>query len=688
DIDHLSSMIIISDGLNNQGLPTTSLMKEIEVNTIAVGSRDTLHHLELFNLQAPTKVSKESDVSLVFNIQADEAYQRDKFGNPGGKNVEVLLYRVVKHPNYEEEIPVQYDALVDVTPGYSKNSEFSDIPDEPSESNTVNFEEKRVKLIPVPATQDFIIDFTPTKGVHFIDFGQKTHFRLKINRKKYIDEDKYDDNIRDFYITFTNDKIKVLYIEGRPRYEWRYLDTVLKRTKKFLYQGFLTSADSGWPQPISMDREDAPEGFTNLTEIPRGNDEESQNRFFENYDVVIIGDVAPHELGKDRMKMLEKFTYDHKGGVIFIAGESYMPKAYSNTVLRDLIPVKLSISSNKKARPNIEKPWKITADGLNHDILRLSKKLSRNELQELWEEKLHGFFWFFNAPEVKEGAIVLMEHPGKAVVGKGASRTEYDMRTEAGGRGLFPLIVWMDTGKNGVLYFGTDDMWYIRGGIGNKFYAPFWVQVISYMASKKRDTSAESAEIYTENRNDPVYTHEDTIRVFGKIRGDLLEKQLTDSGVIITNDKGLKTLYALMRNVSIPNSKPVRVILVDRTGKGAYEKMIFPESVGKYEIWIKDMPNTVHRFMIKPPSIELNEKLAVNVALLTEISHPRPDDLDTFNTCCFYPPRISELVVFPLDLSDKKLRMEEDLWDAPLILILIFCFLSGEWIIRKRSKLL
>ena len=26
---------------------------------------------------------------------------------------------------------------------------------------------------------------------------------------EYIDEDKYDDNIRDFYITFTNDKIKV-----------------------------------------------------------------------------------------------------------------------------------------------------------------------------------------------------------------------------------------------------------------------------------------------------------------------------------------------------------------------------------------------------------------------------------------------------------------------------------------------
>ncbi|MCD4657886.1 MAG: BatA domain-containing protein, partial [Planctomycetes bacterium] len=120
DIDHLSSMIIISDGLNNQGLPTTSLMKEIEVNTIAVGSRDTLHHLELFNLQAPTKVSKESDVSLVFNIQADEAYQRDKFGSPGGKNVEILLYRVVKHPDYEEEIPVRYDALVDVTPGLTK----------------------------------------------------------------------------------------------------------------------------------------------------------------------------------------------------------------------------------------------------------------------------------------------------------------------------------------------------------------------------------------------------------------------------------------------------------------------------------------------------------------------------------------------------------------------------------------
>ena len=208
------------------------------------------------------------------------------------------------------------------------------------------------------------------------------------------------------------------------------------------------------------------------------------------------------------------------------------------------------------------------------------------------------------------------------------------------------------------------------------------------MASRKRDSSAETAEIYTENRNDPVYTHEETIRVFGKVRGDVLEKQLTDSGVIFTNEAGFKTLHALMRNVSIPNSKATDIILVDRTGKGTFEKMIFPESVGKYEIWIKDMPNSVHRFVIKPPSIELNKELPVNVALLTEISHPRPDNINAFDTYCYYPPRTSELVVYPLDLSDNKIRKEEDLWDAPLLLILIFALLSTEWIIRKRSKLL
>ena len=183
DIEHLSGVVIISDGLNNQGQATAELMKEVEVNTVAIGSQDTLHHLELFNLQAPTRVSKGKKVTVNFNIRADESYRRDKFGRPGGKEVEVLLYRVRPDPDipgHEIEVPLPFNVLTDVTPDLE-------------EIKTVNLKNKTVKLMPVAATQDLLLDFEPEKGVHFEDFEINTHYRLRINRRKYVDEDTFID---------------------------------------------------------------------------------------------------------------------------------------------------------------------------------------------------------------------------------------------------------------------------------------------------------------------------------------------------------------------------------------------------------------------------------------------------------------------------------------------------------------
>jgi hypothetical protein len=672
DIEHLSSVIIVSDGLNNQGEQTAQKLKEIEVNTIAVGSQDTLHHLELFNLQAPTNVSKSKKVTVNLSIRADEAYQRDRFGNPGGKKVEILLYRVQPDEDiagHEKEIPLPFEILTDVTP-------------ELINKNTVNLKDKLVQLMPVNATQDLILDFTPEKGTHFIDYEMTTHFRLRINKRKYVDEDTFSDNTRDFYITFTNKKMRVLYIEGRPRYEWRYLNTVLQRDKSILYQGFMTSADKGWPQPISIDTEDAPEDFEILDEIPRADQKE---KFFETYDVVILGDVAPYDLGKDRMAMLEEFVDKHKGGVVIIAGESYMPKAYYGTILEDIVPVKLGVDGGVKPYTEVEKHFKLTAEGLNHEVLRLSPDMSREELKDLWENRLHGFFWFFNSPEVKEGANVLMVHPGNFISGVGSTRKEYEVRTPS--NGYFPLMVWMDYGKGGILYFGTDDLWYIRGGMGNKYYAPFWSQVVSQMSAKKRDTGDEIAEIYTQERNNPVYDFEVPIDVYAKISGDILIKHLNETGVLSTNSDGNRILQAEMRNVSLKESKPTPVVLVDKTSTGRFYVMIFPDKVGNYEIWIKELPNTVHNFKIVPPLVELQPK-PINIALLADISHKRPDSEELLRSHCFYPPMADKLIVNPLILKDKTLRTEEDLWDAPLLLILIIMLLGVEWIIRKRGRLL
>jgi len=230
---------------------------------------------------------------------------------------------------------------------------------------------------------------------------------------------------------------------------------------------------------------------------------------------------------------------------------------------------------------------------------------------------------------------------------------------------------------------------HLRGGYGNKYYSPFWIQVISHMAAKKRDTGDEGAEIYTEERNNPIYQHEKPIEVFARIRGEKLIGELKGQGVISTNEKGYKVLQAEMSNISLKEHKPELVLLYDRDATGRFSTRIYPDKVGSHEIWIKTKySDTRHTFKIIPPIAELQEK-PIDVATLATISHPKPEKKDDDNQPhCFYPPYAFQLVIKPLILKDKTSRVEEELSDAPILFIFIIILLAIEWIIRKRAKLL
>ena len=78
------------------------------------------------------------------------------------------------------------------------------------------------------------------------------------------------------------EKIRVLYIEGAPRWEYRYLKNALARAdKSIVFHSFLTSAGQGFAQECSK-------GERPLGEIPN-----DRQQLLENYDVIIFGDVPP-----------------------------------------------------------------------------------------------------------------------------------------------------------------------------------------------------------------------------------------------------------------------------------------------------------------------------------------------------------------------------------------------------------
>ena len=130
--------------------------------------------------------------------------------------------------------------------------------------------------------------------------------------------------------------IRILYIEGAPRWEFRAVKSYLTRENKaFDLKVLLLDADPDWPAHEK----------TALSEFP-------SKKELDQFDVVILGDFDPKQLpkSKENLRNLADFVKDHGGGLLMIAGEHFAPHAYKDTPLADVLPINI-VKERQPAEP-------------------------------------------------------------------------------------------------------------------------------------------------------------------------------------------------------------------------------------------------------------------------------------------------------------------------------------------------
>ncbi|MCS7047195.1 MAG: hypothetical protein NZO58_12630, partial [Gemmataceae bacterium] len=238
-------------------------------------------------------------------------------------------------------------------------------------------------------------------------------------------------------------EIKILYVEGQPRYEYRYLKFLLEREapdakgkKVFKLATFLLDAD---PDFASIDQ-------TAIVEFPRTMAELLQ------YDVVILGDVNPFspKIGEQNLKNLVDFVRgeDAKGnkigkggGLLLMAGAMHNPHSYRTTPLAAIMPIE---PDPKKAPepPVFDKKLRLelTLIGRMHPIFRFSSDDAQN--MQIFQ-RLAPLYWWSHGYRLKPLAEVLAVHP----------ELKGDPRDPGGHDGRLPLVVQQFVGGGRVLFF-------------------------------------------------------------------------------------------------------------------------------------------------------------------------------------------------------------------------------------------
>lgn len=273
---------------------------------------------------------------------------------------------------------------------------------------------------------------------------------LTLRLDEETDELLSDNNERSFQISLRMETLKVLVVDSKPRWEYRYLRNALARDPGvqmnclLFHPGLATGV-----------------GRHYLSTFPGSKEQISI------YDVIFLGDVgvAQNQLKESDLELIRGLVEQQASGLIFMPGRSGHQKTLLNGPLADLIPVILDPQRPKGIALQNESQLMLSNLGKGHWLTRFDSEAQKND--ELWRQ-LPGFFWSAAVEKSRPGSEVLAVHS-----------------TIRNSWGRIPLLVTRSFGSGKVLFMGTDNAWRWRRGVEDKYHYRFWSQVVRWMAHQR-----------------------------------------------------------------------------------------------------------------------------------------------------------------------------------------------------------
>ena len=431
-------------------------------------------------------------------------------------------------------------------------------------------------------------------------------------------------------IKIIDEKIKVLYVEGMPRWEYRYLRWVLLRDKRLDVKFLMTMGD---PQLAN----------TSAMHLPRY-PEDPEEAFA--YDVIILGDVPSRMFTPEQLKRMDELVRTRGGSLIMIAGPVGAPSSYKNTALEAMLPVKLG-SARWLRVPAVQRP-RLTPDGYLSNIGQLELPAERND--RLWSH-----IWPLDVlPQLdgpKPAATVLLTLTGG----------EEDADP-------YPLIAWQRYGNGKCMYVGTEDIWRLRLEVGDLYHARFWGQAIQFMALSRLLGANKQINLETDRA---AYSTGEHVQIFANVLNAGFEPRIHQSYTVHIEREDLPGQSIEVDLQPVPDVP------------GLYSESYLVLHDGNYRILAT--PNdrehaSSAEFVVDTVPLE-QRGTAMDESVLRAMAELSGGEVLDMDALAALPDRLDK------DIPVRTIRTERDLWDLPAIFVLILILCSIEWFFRRRENL-
>ncbi|MBL9150638.1 MAG: VWA domain-containing protein [Phycisphaerae bacterium] len=448
-----------------------------------------------------------------------------------------------------------------------------------------------------------------------------------------------ENNVRETRVEIIDRPLRVLYVDGYPRWEYRYLKNLLVREETIDSSIMLLSAD----------RDFAQEGNMPISRLPRTPEE------FANFDLFIIGDVPAGYFTPEQLEAMRDQIAQRGAGLLWIGGERATPKSWEGTALAELLPMRPPLALGAVGGP------------VNMVASPVAAKLG---LLKVGDDANGGWPAELADPDVGWSQLEWAQYIPLEQLKPTAETLASGVPVTAGGpsgasAAAVPLVLSMKYGAGQVIYVATDEIWRWRYGRGERFTEQVWLPLVRMLGREALAGGSDSAVLRA---------------VPGRVQlGQSVRIELVMNDARLA-DAGENAIAA--RLTSPDGSRTVDVDLTRTARPGEFALSVSPEEVGLHQVRILSgsASGAEVTFECTRPDEELR-RAAADHPLLAQLA------ADTSGAVL----SLKDLSTLPERLQDRSVVTEhatlEPLWDTPIALILFILLATVEWLGRRWLRL-
>ncbi len=486
-------------------------------------------------------------------------------------------------------------------------------------------------------------DVSPVRiAVAAHDAGPRSFtFRIPTQPGEQVEQN----NVQQALVDVRDGREKILYVEGEPRYEMRFIRAAVEADSNIQVVALQRTAENKFLRLAIDSADELASGFP-----------KSRAELFK-YRSIILGSIEASFFTHDQLAMLADFVNVRGGGLLFLGGRrSFAEGGYAGTPLADVMPVVVTGDAVPDSLTFFaDLSVALTPAGASHAVAQVGTTPAASV--QAWKT-LPSVTTVNHIREVKPGAVTLISGsvaPGGRAGEPGAPLRSYQQ----------PVLVYQRYGRGLAVAFPVQDSWNWqmnpKAPDDDQTFSRFWRQMLRWITSDVPNRVVVSLPSDQVNPRNPV-----AIRA---TVADSMYLPRNDAKVIahLTSDKGDK------RDLVLDWA-------IDRDGE--YRGTFTPDQQGVY---------TVRVDATTPNGEAVGDTNYVRVADLNteyfdaEMRAPLLKRIATETGGRFYTPATANTLAEDVALSKHGVTVvnQMDLWDMPAVLLLLVGLVSAEWWYRK-----